>query len=119
MDLGRDGMMLELLPEGERTRKKCLVAVKENGYALQFVPAGFKQELSMTAVTSNGNALQYVPNKTQEICLAAVKQNRLALEYVPANIRERIGNTNTGIVSKLLRKTKGFFGFGRRSRKRR
>jgi hypothetical protein len=57
MDVAKDGMMLEYTPEKERTLKLCTAAVKENGFALQFVPAGLKQQLSLIAVTSNGNAL--------------------------------------------------------------
>ena len=36
----------------------------------------------LEAVKQNGFALQYVKEQTPEICLEAVKQNELALRYV-------------------------------------
>ena len=36
----------------------------------------------LEAVKQNGFALQYVKEQTSEICLEAVKQNELALRYV-------------------------------------
>ncbi len=36
----------------------------------------------MVAVKQNGLALQYVKNQTEDICMIAVKDNRYAIEYV-------------------------------------
>ena len=61
--------------------EECLEAVKQNGYALQFVKDQ-TEEICLVAVKQNGNVLRYVKDQTPEICLAAVKQNGWALEYV-------------------------------------
>ena len=59
----------------------CLVAVKRDGHALQFVN-NQTQEICLAAVKQNGFALRFVINQTPEICLEAVKRNGCALEYV-------------------------------------
>ena len=60
---------------------ECIKAVKENGYALQYVKEQ-TEDICLAAVKQNGFALQYVKEQTPEICLEAVKQNELALRYV-------------------------------------
>ena len=59
----------------------CLAAVKNNGFALQFVKEQ-TEEICLVAVKGNGLALQFVEEQTEEICLAAVKQSGEALEYI-------------------------------------
>ena len=61
--------------------KQCLEAVKEDGWALQFVKEQTR-EICLEAVKQNGYALEYVKDQTKEICLEAVKQNGFALKYV-------------------------------------
>ena len=61
--------------------EECLEAVKQNGWALQFVKEQ-TEEICLEAVKQNGWALQFVKEQTEEICLAAVKQDGMALEYV-------------------------------------
>ena len=66
--------------------KKCIEAVKEDAFALQYVPEELKTpEICLEAVKSNGNALKYVPEEliTPEMCMEAVKSNGNALKYVP------------------------------------
>ena len=42
----------------------------------------FTEEESLAAVKENGYALQYVKEQTEEICLAAVKQDGNVLIYI-------------------------------------
>src|SRR5574344_1958171 len=61
--------------------KYCLEAVKQNGYALEYVKEQ-TPEICLEAVKQNGYALQYVKEQTQELCLEAVKEDGLALRWV-------------------------------------
>ena len=56
-------------------------AVKQNGYALQYVKDQ-TTEICLEAVKQSGDALQYAKDRTTEICLEAVKQSGYALQYV-------------------------------------
>ena len=75
----QDGWALQFVKE--QTPDLCIAAVKKDGHALQFVE---KQtpEICTAAVEENGLALRHVKEQTPEICMAAVKQNGLALCYV-------------------------------------
>ena len=64
---------------------KDLEAVKQDGYALQYVKEQ-TQEICIEAVKQDGYALQYVKEQTQEICIEAVKQDGYALEFVDKSI---------------------------------
>jgi hypothetical protein len=70
--LNQNGMMLSMI---NKTHKNCLLAVKQNGYALQFVPPEMRDE---------------------EICLAAVKKDRRTMQYVPMNLRDKIKHSIHG-----------------------
>jgi alanine racemase len=59
----------------------CLAAVKQDGYALQFVQSQ-TPEICLAAVKQNGNAIEFVENQTPELCLEAVKQDGYALVFV-------------------------------------
>jgi hypothetical protein len=63
------------------TPEICLEAVKQNGYALQYI-SNQTPEICLEAVKQNGYAIHYVINQTPEICLAAVKQCGSALHNV-------------------------------------
>jgi hypothetical protein len=61
--------------------------VKQNGDALEYVPAEHRtRELCLAALKQNGYAIEYVPvkHKTHELCLAAVKKDWGAFKHVPA-----------------------------------
>ena len=65
--------------------EEAIAAVKQDGYALQYVPDELKTEaVVLAAVERDGYALQYVPTKlkTEAVVLAAVKSNGYALQYV-------------------------------------
>ena len=59
---------------------------KLQDYKKKYKELGVKKNLSgdeaMEAVKQDGYALQYVGNQTEEICLEAVKQDDYALRYV-------------------------------------
>ena len=59
----------------------CLVAVKEDGYALGFVK-NQTHEICLEAVKQNGFALGFVINQTPDICLEAVKSDGYSLQFV-------------------------------------
>ena len=65
----------------------CLVAVKEDGYNLEYVKEQ-TPEICLESVKQNGFALKWVKNQTHEICLVAVKQYGLALEHVKEQTHE-------------------------------
>jgi tetratricopeptide (TPR) repeat protein len=73
-----------------KTAENCLAVVKQNGFALEYVPENLKTaELCLAAVNQSGGALEYVPQnlKTAELCLAAVNDWGGALADVPENLR--------------------------------
>ena len=61
------------------TKDVCLRIVKNSGYAIQYVPEEFKDDIDiiLRALKSNGEALQYIPlyKQTQEMVNVAVGQN--------------------------------------------
>ena len=61
--------------------EKDLAAVKQNGYALQYIKDQ-TEEMCLAAVKEDGYALKFVKEQTEEMCLAAVKQNGYALCYI-------------------------------------
>ena len=69
----------------KQTFDLCIVAVKQNGLALEFVN-NQTEEICIAAVINNGFALEFVKHQTEDICLVAVKQNGLAYKYI--NIKQ-------------------------------
>ncbi len=63
------------------TEAEALAAVKQDGYALQFV-YDQTEAICMAAVKKNGYALRYVHNQTEAICMAAVNQYPGAIKHV-------------------------------------
>ena len=61
--------------------KYCLEAVKQNGYALEYVKEQ-TPEICLEAVKQNGLALEDVKEQTIDICLQAVKQKGRAFRFV-------------------------------------
>ena len=88
----KNGRALEYVPKKLRSSKICLAAVKQNGWSLEFVPKKLcNREICLAAVKQNGWSLEYIPRKlrTIEICLAAVKNDFWTLQYVPMELRSR------------------------------
>ena len=82
----KDGWALQYVPEKLIDREICLIAIKKNGWALQYVPKELiDREMCLEAVKNDGWALYYVPEelKDKEICYEAVKNTGDALRFVP------------------------------------
>ena len=75
----QNGYALEYV--GNQTKEICLAAVKQNGYALRYV-LNQSEEICLEAVKRNVEALQYVKNETEAVCLAAINWSGMALQYV-------------------------------------
>ena len=75
----RDGLALQWVKE--QTPEICLEAVKQNVFALNYV-INQTPEICLAAVKQYGFALQFVKEQTQEMCLEAVKQNGFAIAFV-------------------------------------
>ncbi|WP_219666868.1 DUF4116 domain-containing protein, partial [Clostridioides difficile] len=80
-----DGLALKHIKE--QTPAICKEAVKQTGYALQYVNWDILSKeqiynLCIESVKRDGYILGYVKEQTPEICLEAVKQNGYALRYV-------------------------------------
>ena len=63
----------------------CLEAVKQDGYALQYVKEQ-SEAVCMEAVKQNGDALRYVKEQTEAICLEAMRQNPEAYVLIDKKI---------------------------------
>ena len=71
------------------TKEMCLVAIKMNGRALEFVPDEYlTEELCIQAVSLNGLALEFVPDSymSKEICKNAVQNTPEAIKFVPLHL---------------------------------
>ena len=62
----------------------CIEAINQKYYTCDAMKEIQNQteEMCLLAVKQNGMALQFVKNQTNEICLLAVKQNGMALQFV-------------------------------------
>jgi hypothetical protein len=78
----QDGSVLRLISKPNQTEKICLLAVQQNGYALEHVHIQ-TDKICIAAVQQIGLALKFVNNKTYKICLLAIKTDGMALKYVP------------------------------------
>ena len=77
--------------------EEALTAVRQDGYALKYVPEKFKTaELCLEAVKQDGMASQYVPEelRTVELCVKMVKSmiERYVREGQRDEVRRRINS---------------------------
>lgn len=94
--LEQDGLMLKHIDKRIQNEYLCLIAVEQNGLALQYV-GNQNVKICLTAVKQNGLALQYVSDELKfnyEIRDAArikdsgeAKQNKLAEQYLDDRYR--------------------------------
>jgi urease gamma subunit len=74
-----------------------LEAVKENGHVLIYIYNPDK-DVQLEAVKEDGQAIQYVYNPDKDVQMEAVKQNRYAIKYIHNPDRElcyiALGNCN-------------------------
>jgi hypothetical protein len=70
----------------------CLLATRNNGHSLSFVPESLQdREICLAAVSNHGLALVNVPDKfiDREMCLAAMRSYWAELDHVPVALRDR------------------------------
>uniref|UniRef100_UPI0031B5FCDE DUF4116 domain-containing protein n=1 Tax=Clostridioides difficile TaxID=1496 RepID=UPI0031B5FCDE len=67
----------------------CVEIVKKNGLMVQFfkwdklnLTQEQIEEICLVAVKEDGRALEYINNPTKDMCIEAIKKNALSLEYV-------------------------------------
>lgn len=72
-------VLAEVNPEIQ-TEEMCMIAVKQEGYALQNV-INKTPEIILEAIKQNGLALQFVENPSDELCKLAMEQNPVAILY--------------------------------------
>lgn len=80
------GRILKRYKKENITLAMCKAAVKDTGYAIQFVPSELRNvELYTEACRTWGYALAFMPKdwKTEAVCMDAVKNAGSALTYVP------------------------------------
>ena len=87
-----NGQSLLRIPWEDRTAEICLIAVREDGRNLRWVPHTRRtKEILHAAVSQWGWSLLFIPYKwrTPEICLAAVEQDGRVLGLVPSARRSK------------------------------
>ena len=67
--------------ETESFKNICLVAVKQNGWAIQYI-ANPNEEIKKLAVKQNGYTIRYIDNPSEAVKKLAVKQNGYAIRYI-------------------------------------
>ena len=81
----QNGLALQYIPATIQTKELCEEAVKQNGLALVYVSMGLQSaDIRKIAVQQNGFAIKYVgsANQTAELCKQAITQNVTALEFI-------------------------------------
>lgn len=87
--LQKDGFFLKHMEIGVQTNELCLIAVKNSGYAIEFVQ-NKTQEICEAAVQQNGNCIKHIPNPNRNICLLAVKNGCVLMNIPRHEIDEEI-----------------------------
>jgi ADP-heptose:LPS heptosyltransferase len=85
--------MISFVPEDCRTDEICIEAIKQNGWALDFVNEKLKNKKDIVemAVINKGDALEFAPThfrSDREIVHSAVKENGLAIQYADSMLFE-------------------------------
>jgi len=65
-------------------------AVRQNGFALKYVPKEVSELFYGDAVKQNGNAISLIPirRRTQDLCELAYEANEESVEYFPSSVVE-------------------------------
>ena len=83
----RNGLALKNIKKKDQTEEMCLMAVRQNEEALQYVK-NQTEEMCLVAVSKNAWAFRHVKEQTEAICLSAVKQRGDALQLVENQTEE-------------------------------
>lgn len=81
------------MPGALKTPALCEEAVRQNGWALEFVPGELRtQELCLKAVKDAGQALQFAEHddRTLNLCAEAVRQDADAIQFVPEDLKDAV-----------------------------
>lgn len=82
-----NGLALGQIPLVHRTNRVCLAAVRQHGYALEYVPSTITcyPQVCIAAIFQNGCALQHVPVELRDFktCAIATRWHEHAHKYVP------------------------------------
>jgi len=81
--ISQNGLELEFVEEQNQTEELCILAVKQDGRALEYVEHQ-TEEICILAVQQDGYALEFVNEEflTEKICMIAIQQNGMALWHV-------------------------------------
>ncbi len=86
----RERSRLQDTPAEERTPEACLEAIREDGWAFDFVLLALRTpELCLKAVKTGGGALRFAPwgVRIRNPCLEAVKGDGWAFRLVPEDLK--------------------------------
>lgn len=81
----QNGLALQYIPTIIQTKELCEEAVRQNGLALVHVSMGLQSaNIRKIAVEQNGLTIKYVglANQTAELCKQAITQNMTSLEFI-------------------------------------
>ena len=84
-----DSSLFEKILNTYKTPELCMMAVKDNGYLIRFVPEKkFTYELCEIAENSNFNFLGFIPKESidRKICIIAINNCPNAIGSVPKNL---------------------------------
>lgn len=91
-ELSKNGLLLENYPELQNDKDFVLIAVRQNGLALQFASEELRsdKEVVLEAVNENGFALQFASEELKEnkdVVLVAVNENGEVSEIISEELR--------------------------------
>jgi hypothetical protein len=113
----QNGYALQYVPDNLKTTEMCMIAIKQYGGALEeMVPDRLKTpEFYLEAVKNNAWTLLDVPDeyKTPEMCLAAVKQDVRLIRHVPDEFKDTVIKQlrNNNAVNESLTRIKELIGY--------
>lgn len=85
-----DGMNLQKYKHLQYDYNMSMIAIKQNGLAIQYTYFKDDVDMALAAVKQNGFALEFISIKNKKIYEEAVKQNKFAIQFVPINLRDNI-----------------------------
>lgn len=64
------GIFLKFIPQEERSQEMCMVAVRNDPWALQYTPSGCQtEEMCVDAVGRDPHVFRYVKDQTTKVCM--------------------------------------------------
>lgn len=106
-DVQKDGLLIQFIPEKERTHTLCLQALQQNGLALQFVQIkncwfyDTDIQYCWTAVEQNVNAFQFVPSELRSVKLCTFVSKSTNIHSFFDIIYKRVPNPTYIVINDL------------------